>query len=543
MTWRIKKRIILISAGIMIFSAVAYAAHFWYQINNPKGLFDIPTKQNTQGHSYAESEEPTIEPYQFTEDKLNVLLLGLDANNERYKTMGAFRTDTIMLAAIDFTENKVDLISIPRDSYVKIPGRKDRGRVNAAFVYGGGFEGNGFDTTIQTVSSLLGGIPIHYYAAIDMNAFVKIIDSLGGITYEVDVPVRNAGIEPGLQKLDGKQTLAYARHRKTAGGDIDRVDRQQRLMISILDQLKSADALTKLPNIYDSIKDDIWTNLNIRQVAALALFAARMDMANLERHMIPGTFLDMDNISYWGIDQHKKNQLINEIFGLSVTDYDIEDDVYYIKKQLRKKIEELKTLAVKWIDKGNRVLIDYDHVLFGDELKIIQNQVTLLENGLRKRDFEDIETVIHELDKELAVIVPQLEERADEITHGQVIISLIEEELSVYKEKISLNEMEQLTNLIENVRHKMEQKAFKNISGAVSKLQSYWNDLKEKLQNMPSPSPSPTVTPSPTPSPDPTTSPTPSPSTPSQTEDPTEESPQDNDSNESDNLSVEEGEV
>ena len=252
-----KKRIILITAGIMIFSAVAYAAHFWYQINNPKNLFDIPASQDKQGEPSAESDEPYIEPYQFTEDKLNVLLLGLDANEQRYETMGAFRTDTIMLAAIDFTENKVDLISIPRDSYVKIPGRKERGRVNAAFVYGGGFEGKGFDTTIQTVSDLLGGIPIHYYAAIDMNAFIKIIDSLGGITYEVDVPVPNAGIEPGLQKLDGRQALAYARHRKTAGGDIDRVGRQQQLMVSVLNQLKSTDSLSKLPNIYDSIKDDI----------------------------------------------------------------------------------------------------------------------------------------------------------------------------------------------------------------------------------------------------------------------------------------------
>ena len=78
------------------------------------------------------------------------------------------------------------------------------------------------------------------------------------------------------------------------------------MIIDILNQLKSANALTKLPDIFNSIKDEIWTNLNIRQVASLALFAARLDMSNVNRHMLPGTYLDMDNISYWGIDQEKK---------------------------------------------------------------------------------------------------------------------------------------------------------------------------------------------------------------------------------------------
>lgn len=517
-----KKRIILITAGIMIFSAVAYAAHFWYQINNPKNLFDIPASQDKQGEPSAESDEPYIEPYQFTEDKLNVLLLGLDANEQRYETMGAFRTDTIMLAAIDFTENKVDLISIPRDSYVKIPGRKERGRVNAAFVYGGGFEGKGFDTTIQTVSDLLGGIPIHYYAAIDMNAFIKIIDSLGGITYEVDVPVPNAGIEPGLQKLDGRQALAYARHRKTAGGDIDRVGRQQQLMVSVLNQLKSTDSLSKLPNIYDSIKDDIWTNLNIRQVAALALFAARMDMADLHRHMIPGTFLDMDNISYWGVDQKKKNELIYELFGINITEYDKEDDVYYILTQLRKKLAELRSSAEKWIEKGNQAIGKYGHVMLEEELAKIKQEVTMMEHGLKSGELEDIEIITHGLEKELTSLTPHLEERVNIITQAQAVLSMVEDELSIYEGEISSSEMDQLVGLMNNVGQKMEQKAFEDISGAVTKLDSYWGSLKEKLQNKPSPAPSPVPSPSPSPTPSPTpTPPTDSEDIPPSTTDPT----------------------
>lgn len=522
-----KKHIILISIGIVLFSVIGYAAYFWNQINNPKNLFEIPANKDTQGNK-TEETELEIEPYQFQEDKLNILLLGLDANDKRYKYMGAFRTDTIMLAAIDFTENKVDLISIPRDSYVKIPGRRERGRVNAAFVYGGGFKGEGFATTIQTVSDLLGGIPIHYYAAIDMNIFIKIIDSLGGITYEVDIPVPSVGIQPGLHKLDGKQALAYARNRKTPGGDIDRVDRQQRLMISILNQLKSTDSLLKLPGIYDSIKDDIWTNLNIRQIAALALFAAKLDMADLKRHMIPGTFLDMDGFSYWGIDQQKKNQLINELFGLNITAYDKEDDVYYIKTQLRKKLAELKALVQEWIDRGNRILLDYAHVLLEDERSGIDNGVQLLDDALESGELEDIELVVHEVEKELTELMPHLQARSAEVAEGLTALSAVEEEMSAYELEIPGDDMDQLVRLMNKLRQKIEQKVFSDISVAAKELKSFWGSLKEELNNQSPPSPTESPIPSPTPSaepipsPSPTTAPTSSPN-PGETSDPVPE--------------------
>jgi LCP family protein required for cell wall assembly len=144
--------------------------------------------------------EPPVEEYRFDEKRLNLLLLGLDASVERYEVMRAFRTDTIILISIDFENQEVYMISIPRDSYVKIPGRKNRDRINSAFVWGGGFDGGGFERTIETVSDFLGGVPIHYYAAVDMNVFKEIIDIMGGVMFDVDVPVKMAGrrIENGI---------------------------------------------------------------------------------------------------------------------------------------------------------------------------------------------------------------------------------------------------------------------------------------------------------------------------------------------------------
>ncbi len=538
-----KKRIILMAILIVLLAAGGYGAYFWHQINNPEDLFEIPDNNINPSEKPGpadETTEPTIEPYEFTEKRLNLLLLGLDADEYRYKKMGAFRTDTIMLASIDFTQNSVELISIPRDSYVKIPGRKEKGRVNAAFVYGGGFKGEGFATTIQTVSDLLGGITIQYYAAIDMNVFVEIIDALGGITYEIDVPVSSAGIQPGLQKLDGKQTLAYARHRKTPGGDIDRVDRQQRLMLGILEQLKSTDSLKKLPKIYEAVKDDVWTNLNIRQIAALALFAARLDMENLNRHMIPGTYLDMDNISYWGIDQKKKNQLVNELFGLNITEYDKEDDVYYIKAQLRKKLNDMKKAIQDWVSGALRILSDYENVLLEEERSELESGILMLDEALEKGDVENAEDILQEMNDYQVSLTPQLENRKTIFLDARAVLSMVEEQYALYSERITEDDTEILSSSIHSLRHKMEKKQFTEISPAALELKSFWNSLKERLDDqaypLPTqvPSPEPEESPTPSPSDQPTDNPDPD-TTPSPTSEPTEaptEGPDEDEGNE-----------
>ncbi|HCS73677.1 MAG TPA: hypothetical protein DIW17_07370 [Clostridiales bacterium] len=512
-----KKRIIIIVSVVLILSIGGYAGLIWYQINNPEDLFKTPPDdgQNASPKPSAVSDDfdmPTEEPYKFTESRLNILLLGLDADEQRYKSMGAFRTDTIMLAAIDFSENKVDLISIPRDSYVKIPGRKARGRVNAAFVYGGGFKKEGFSTTLQTVSDLLNGVPIHYYAAVDMNAFINIIDGLGGISYDVDVPVPSAKLEPGLQKLDGKQALAYARHRKTAGGDIDRVKRQQQLMTSILDQLKTTETLSKLPAVYDSIKDDIWTNLNLKQVAALALFAAKMDMSNLQRHMIPGNFLDMDNISYWGIDQKKKNELVNNLFGINITTYNKEDDIHYIKAQLRIKHEELKQLAQLWIDEAMKFLEEYRSVLLADEISRVESSILFLTNGIAEGDLEGMETDVHLLEEEMTMLLPQLDKRKTDLNNAKSILANLETGLAAYQDKLTDADRLLLNNKISVLKQKIEHKAFAEIPEITEELRLFWKQLMKKWETetpvTAAPTGSPGHTSAPTDTPDPTLAPT-----------------------------------
>ena len=128
-----KKKYTIIGVIVIILSIAGYGIYSYYQINNPKGLFENSFEEKTVSNESKNDESNTNQ-----EDEIDPLLkdptrvyrqgqflfLGLDANERRYKTMGAFRTDTIMLISIDFDNEKVDVISIPRDSYVEIPGRK-----------------------------------------------------------------------------------------------------------------------------------------------------------------------------------------------------------------------------------------------------------------------------------------------------------------------------------------------------------------------------------------------------------------------------------
>ena len=131
-------------------------------------------------------------------------------------------------------------------------------------------------------------------------------------------------------------------------------------------------------------------------------------MSNVNRHMLPGTYLDMDNISYWGIDQEKKNQLINELFGLNITSYDKEDDVYYIKAQLKRRLEELKSLANRQANEANKILSDYEQVLLEDERLKIENGLRVLNKAVNEGNLEEFDLFAIEIKMQLSDLSAKL---------------------------------------------------------------------------------------------------------------------------------------
>ena len=157
------------------------------------------------------------------------------------------------------------MVSIPRDSYVYIPVEKKKDKITHAHVFGG------TEGTIETVEELF-DIPVDYFVKLNFNAFIDVVDALGGI--EVDVPItfteQNSKdtadaihLKKGLQELNGEEALALSRTRKI-DNDIERGKRQQLVLQAIIDKAVSIGSITKYGKLMESMGDNLTTNMEFR---------------------------------------------------------------------------------------------------------------------------------------------------------------------------------------------------------------------------------------------------------------------------------------
>ncbi len=288
---------------------------------------EAPEPSATAAAVAVSTPAPTIDPYElllsqadldFMKDRVNILVLGIDESLER-ANWGTFRTDTMILVSIDFTDNDVVMLSLPRDSFVPIYGKDERDKINTAFAVGGGYKKKGFEYAMNTVSMTLGGIPVNHYVCFDMTVVKEVVNALGGLNYDVDINVNMNGrtIAKGYQHLDGQQVLDYCRQRK-GDSDISRVDRQQRMIMAIFSEVKTTGQLKDIPAIYAAVTGNIYTDLTLKQISSLAAFAMNMDAAGIERYTLPGGFLNIDGTSFWGVNQYEKRDLVKRLFGVTI---------------------------------------------------------------------------------------------------------------------------------------------------------------------------------------------------------------------------------
>jgi LCP family protein required for cell wall assembly len=199
-------------------------------------------------------------------ESLNVLVLGVDRRPDEADDTGT-RSDTMMLVRLTPQTGMVKLLSVPRDLLVEIePGVEDR--INQAYAYGG-------IERAKAVMENLTGTPIDHYTIIDFGGFKEVIDALGGITLEVEQPIR-VGIEghrvyipAGTQELDGLEALAYARYRGTPCGDLARIERQQQLVAAAREEALEWNTATELPGIANVMHENVETNVGIVQAISI----------------------------------------------------------------------------------------------------------------------------------------------------------------------------------------------------------------------------------------------------------------------------------
>jgi LCP family protein required for cell wall assembly len=232
-------------------------------------------------------------------DTVTILLLGSD----RREGQTYWRTDTLILVAVDTRGHTAGLLSIPRDLWVYIPGRGNE-RINTAELWGelGKYPGGGPALIKKTIEYNL-GLPVHYYARVDLQGFVKIIDTLGGVTVDVDCPLSDRfpdpdsptgftdlDLVPGIYHLDGKMALYYSRSRLSTS-DFDRSQRQQKVIRGIWEQGLRLDILSKIPELWQTLGDTFQTDLNLEQVLTLAYLGNQMEPQNIHGHFIDRTMV------------------------------------------------------------------------------------------------------------------------------------------------------------------------------------------------------------------------------------------------------------
>lgn len=267
---------------------------------------DAPTT-NIQGDDGSEpitnnppgSTELNIRPWD-GEERFTILLMGIDARPSEGAN-GLYRTDSMMIISFDPVNNSIGIMSIPRDTYVNIPGYTNLQRVNTAYLLGNNQQpGFGPTLAMQTVQYNF-GIRIHDYVLVDFNAFIKIIDRIGGVDVYVEreindrtYPDMNYGYDPfyiseGWHHLDGETALKYARSRHTSD-DVDRGRRQQQIMLAVRDRVISLDMIDELVinalPIWNDINEGVETALGFDQLVELALFAARVPESNINNGVV-----------------------------------------------------------------------------------------------------------------------------------------------------------------------------------------------------------------------------------------------------------------
>lgn len=321
--WRIA--LVSVLAVVLVIVAGTAVGGLWLR-NRLSGNIE------TIGDPFAAIDSADRAPEQDAEDPAtNILVLGSDsrisAGDPNQWEAGAQRTDAIMLVQISGDREDVSVMSLPRDSWVDIPGY-GQNKINAAFSYGGP------SLTIQTVEQLT-GVRIDHFVVADFESFSKITDAIGGVTINLknDQTLAGTDFNAGAQLLNGEQALAYARERKSLpGGDFDRVNRQQAWMRAMVGAVLNNGILTSPTKLYSFLTtvtetlavDDDFT---IGEMQSLATALRGIHSTDINFMTVPttGTGTSADGQSIVLLDAEADAPLFEAFQNDAVEDY-LEDN-------------------------------------------------------------------------------------------------------------------------------------------------------------------------------------------------------------------------
>jgi len=245
-------------------------------------------------------------------DNVSILFIGVDRGGGRSVENVNGLSDTLILATFNKEEHSVKMVTIPRDSYVYLPLRDTHTKINHAHSY------DGTKGAILTVENLF-DIPVDYYAKINFDAFIDVVDALGGIDVEVPYEMyemdshdtKNAiHLLPGEQRLNGEEALALARTRKY-DSDIERGKRQQEIIKSIFDRAVSVNAVLNYNRLLSAVGDNMATDVSSKDMKNLSTYLLDKDF-NIETLTLKGSDMTTD-LYYYKLDETHLEQVKREL--------------------------------------------------------------------------------------------------------------------------------------------------------------------------------------------------------------------------------------
>ena len=350
------------------------------QMTPPPSTSSAPAPTLAPGESALPEPSPTLDPYEvllsqadtsFLKDTINIMLIGVDHSVERDTCRGkkAFDADVMIVLAINTKTGAVNMISLPRDTYAQIPGVKGIYKLNASLDCGGGwpseangYSTSGFDKVCEAASWMLGGIPVKYYYAVDMNAVKGLVDAIGGVQnfdLEFDFTMQGRSYRKGVQPhMDGQAVLDYLRVRKgiAEAGDLNRINRQKRMLVAIFDKIKKNGLLPSIPGLLESFDGNLYTNTTLAQTAALAAFAYNVDPDSIGMYSMGGRSQNIFNWNFVLTDQTARVKLIKQIYGVDVEPYKDYTAAAAIARWNRMQLPVVKKQAAAVLDKVKAIL-------------------------------------------------------------------------------------------------------------------------------------------------------------------------------------------
>ncbi len=271
---------------------------------------EIVETQTVEADSPKTSSKPLASNSKRKDGVYTFMIIGMDKV--------AYNTDTIMVGRMDTINHSVEIVNIPRDTYVNV--RTKIKKINSIYPYAVTKGENGVKNLRRGIEKLV-GFPIDSYAFIDIVAAAKIVDTVGGVDFDVPVNMHyddpgqdlHIDIDKGMQHLDGEDFVKVMRFRNTyQQGDLDRIKVQQDLLSALSDKLLSAGNIKnidELLNIYDKYVE---TNLTKNNLYFYLQQFLLMDSESVHFQMMPNTPSMVDELSYVFINEEEWLKMVND---------------------------------------------------------------------------------------------------------------------------------------------------------------------------------------------------------------------------------------